>query len=188
MNVSFRQLTCNFWTPCETHNGSENISTRVVLLVVGLRSAVNDLIARWRSGGLADENKGTLAKWDLVSVGSLENPAQARRALTAPNIGTKSLPKPFHFIITDRLMGHETFCSTIKTGKVTDDTLDSEQLTVFTGHSHVHFLFLLLTRRAVTKSSRSEGTIKSRQGASQWTWLWGKCLWQMLEAIFQSKS
>lgn len=125
-------------------------------------------------------------------MGSLENPAQARRALTAPNIGTKSLPKPFHFIITDRLMGHETFCSTIKTGKVTDDTLDSEQLTVFTGHSHVHFLFLLLKRRAVTKSSRSEGTIKSdkelHNEQTENTALWGKCLWQMVEAIFQSKS
>lgn len=117
-------------------------------------------------------------------MGSLENPAQARRALTAPNIGTKSLPKPFHFIITDRLMGHETFCSTIKTGKVTDDTLDSEQLTVFTGHSHVHFLFLLLKRRAVTKSSQTRSFTMNKLR----TRLWGKCLWQMLEAIFQSKS
>lgn len=58
----FWQLTCNFWAHCETHNGNENISTRALLLAMGLRSAVNYLITHWTSGGLADENKGTPAK------------------------------------------------------------------------------------------------------------------------------
>lgn len=51
MDGSFRQLACKLRTHSETHNSNANISTRVVLLAVGLRSAVNDLLTleAWRA-------------------------------------------------------------------------------------------------------------------------------------------